>query len=82
MIDLIDPAAEIAGQHAQRRADAAGDDGAHHADDQRHACAEDQPAQDIAALEIGAEQRMRAAALPTQNGGSKIFAPGIGSVGS
>jgi hypothetical protein len=60
---LVHPAAEIAGEDAQGGADAASDHGPHHADDQRHPGAEDQPAEDIAGLKIGSEQRTRAAAL-------------------
>ena len=36
----------------------------------------------VAALEIGAEQGVPGCAPSIQNGGSKILAPGIGSVGS
>ena len=60
---LVHPAAEIAREYAQGGADAAGDDGSGHADDQRHPCAEDQPAQHIARLKIGSEQGVRVAAL-------------------
>ena len=60
---LVDPAAEIAGENAQGGTDAAGDDRPHDADDQGDARPENQAAEDIAALEIGAEQRQRVGAL-------------------
>jgi hypothetical protein len=56
---LVDPAAEIARENAERRADGAGDDGSHHADDQGDARAVYQPADNIAPLEVGTQQRRR-----------------------
>src|SRR5262249_52353887 len=63
--DLVDPAAEIAGDDAERRADGAGDDHGREADEGRNSGAEDQSREDIAPEMIGAEQILEtAAALP------------------
>src|SRR5215471_21648854 len=59
---LVYPAAEIAGENSQRGTDAAGTDRPDNSDNQRHPSAEDQSAQDVSGLEVGAEDRMRAAA--------------------
>ena len=59
--DRIDTAAVVAGQHAERGADDAGDDGRDDADDQRHAGAEQQPAQVVAAELVGAQDVFPAA---------------------
>jgi len=61
MNEAVDAAAEIAGEHAERRADQAGDRRRGDADQQRHARAVEQPAQIIATELVGAEHMQPAA---------------------
>src|SRR5713101_4580948 len=62
---LVDPAAEIAGQDAEPRADDAGDDDGGEAHDHGHARAEDEARQHVAPDVVGAEEvRLAAAGLP------------------
>src|SRR5438093_1577296 len=70
--DLVHPAAQVAGDDAERGPDAAGHERAHQPDDQRHARAVDQTTQDVAALEIGAERRRQAPALHPERRGEDL----------
>ena len=60
---LVGPAAEIARDDAEKGADGAGEQHGGDADDHRHASAEDQPRQHIAADLVGAERVRHAAAF-------------------
>ena len=58
--DAVDPAAEIAGDQPEHRADQAGGDRRGEGHDEGDAAAEDQPRQQIAAEAVGAEPDSRA----------------------
>ncbi len=60
--DLVDPAAQVAGDDAERGADGAGEDDGGEAHHHRDPGAEDEPGQHVAAQMIGAEQMLAAAA--------------------
>ena len=80
--DLVDPAAEIARDDAERRSDNAGENYRGKADYHRHPGAEDQPRQHVAAELVGAEQVFGSAArLPERRFEARRQAADLGIVG-
>src|SRR5439155_610196 len=80
--DLIDPAAEIAGDDAENGADEPRDDHGGEAYDHRDSGAEDEPREHVAPEVIGAEQVLLASArLPRRRPEAVAERPQLGSVG-
>ena len=66
--DLVPPAAEIAGDQAEQRADHIGDDGRGHAPDEHPLAAPDRAREHVAALEVGAEPEEHVVLLGERQG--------------